>query len=43
MLDYIKSNTLVHGRNYRVSEDERKVFDALKVITEAGWVIHDES
>ncbi|TNV82388.1 hypothetical protein FGO68_gene10418 [Halteria grandinella] len=39
MLDYVRQK---QGRQYRVSENERKIFDALKIITEACWIIQGE-
>ena len=28
-------------KEYRVTEVERRIFDALKIITDANWVIHN--
>ena len=40
-MDYVREiNQLVHGKSYRVTEHERKIFDTLKIITEAGWLIN---
>ena len=39
LLDYIREKG-AKSKSFRVSESERIIFDALKIITEANWVIN---
>jgi hypothetical protein len=39
LLDYIREKG-TRSKAFRVSENERIIFDALKIITEANWVIN---
>ncbi len=39
ILDYIRDKGK-SSKSYRVTECERRIFDALKIITEANWVIN---
>jgi hypothetical protein len=38
LLDYIKMRSK-NDRNCRVNDDERKIFDTLKVICDGSWII----
>lgn len=40
LLEWVKQRKQTSGKSYRVTESERKIFDALKIITEAGWLIN---
>jgi hypothetical protein len=39
LLDFIREKG-TRSKAFRVSESERIIFDALKIITEANWVIN---
>ncbi len=44
LLDYFLERAKLQNKKfkeYRVTEVERRVFDALKIITEANWIIHN--
>jgi hypothetical protein len=39
LLEYIRERGH-RNKGFRVTESERRIFDALKIITEANWVIN---
>ena len=44
LLDYFLDRAKLQNKKfkeYRVTEVERRIFDALKIITEANWLIHN--
>ncbi len=42
MLEYVKEKAK-GNRQYRVTEAERRIFDTMKIITEANWVINSST
>jgi hypothetical protein len=43
LMDYFHEKVKIENKKfkeYRVTEVERRIFDALKIITEANWIIN---